>query len=429
MRRWLVLAAAATMMAGLAACCMADNAYRLLPGQGRPAGPAEVATKRVAPIEIPPLILVSIDGFRADYLDRGLTPNLAALAATGVRAERMIPSFPSLTFPNHYTLVTGLVPDHNGIVNNTFQDPALPTGMFRLSNKAAVLDQRSWDQATPIWVSAELSGIHTATEFWPGSEAPIRGVRPSHYSAYDKHVSNEQRVDQVLAWLDLPPPERPGFLTLYFDIVDTAGHDYGPDSPQLNESLVQVDAAIGRLEAGLRARNLDPNLIILADHGMAATPPRQHIYLDDFAPPGSFSIVTSEAVAGLVPSSPAAASRLVGGHPHSVCYRKADLPAHLHYGTNARIPPIVCIAEVGWLLTTRAQDARERKPLLGEHGYDPDDPRMGALFIAHGPKFMHGVVLKPFPNTDVYPLMARLLELQPEPNDGHVQDLYPALRN
>ena len=422
--RWVLTGALALILAS----CMsvARHAYRNVTGEphrgqreARIAGPPSTPN---------PVILISIDGFRADYLDRGYTPTLKTLADGGARPERMTPSFPSITFPNHYTLVTGLVPDHHGIVNNTFEDAALPDGKFRIGSKAAVLDRRSWDQATPIWVTAEQAGVRTGTEFWPGSEADIQGVRPSLYGAFDEKVTSSERVDRLLSWLDLPLAQRPVFMTLYFDVVDTAGHDHGPDSPEVNTQLGVVDAAIARLEAGLKARGVAPNIVIVADHGMAPTPPDHRIYMDEWKGAGHFRIVTAMAVAGLVPASDEVAAALVGPHPHSNCYRKAAIPARLHYGTNPRIPPVVCIAETGWLLTTHDREAREKHPLMGEHGYDNADPLMGALFIANGPKILPHVTLKPFSNTDVYGLLCRLLGLQPQPNDGHVEDLYPALR-
>ncbi len=412
---WLAAGAVAVSLAG----CASETA----PPSATVSAPA-VAGRAVAT----PTILISIDGFRADYLDRGITPNLKALADGGARAERMLPSFPSLTFPNHYTIVTGKTPDHHGIVNNTFEDPALPDGKFRIASKAAVLDRRSWDGATTIWVTAERAGIKAGTEFWPGSEADIQGVRPSYYTPFNQATPSDARVDQVLTWLDLPPGQRPGFLTLYFDIVDSAGHGYGPDSSEVNHAMATVDVAIGRLMGGFKARGLNPNIVIIADHGMAATPASHHLYVHDWASASDMRIVTGGAVAGIVPNSEAMAAKLVGPHGHATCYRKADIPAHFQYGTNPRIPPIVCIADVEWLLTTHDNDTHSHHPLAGEHGYDPADPLMGALFIANGPAIRPGVVLKPFPNTDVYPLLARLLELEPQPNDGHVEDLYPALR-
>jgi predicted AlkP superfamily pyrophosphatase or phosphodiesterase len=373
-----------------------------------------------------PLILVSIDGFRWDYLNRGVSPNLSALAASGVRAERMLPSFPSITFPNHYTLVTGLYPDHHGIVNNTFEDAHLP-GVFHMTTK----DEAWWDEGTPIWVSAERQGDRTATEFWPGSEVAIHGVRPEHWEPFNQAKSSDQRVDTLLGWLDAPAATRPQFLTLYFDIVDTAGHLHGPDSPEVNRAVATVDAAIGRLVAGLKARGLDANLIIVADHGMAATAPERTIVLDDLIDPALAHVVFADAVSGIdfpkTAAGEAAEAKLVGPHPHMTCWKKADVPERFHYGANPRVPDVVCAAEVGWLIETRAGMARHTHPLLGEHGYDNAAPEMGALFIASGPAFAKGEVIKPFPNVDLYPLMTRILGIRAEPNDGQFSDMQAVL--
>lgn len=378
-----------------------------------------------------PLILISIDGFRADYLERGVSPTLSALAADGVRAEAMRPSFPSLTFPNHYTLVTGLRPDRNGIVNNTMEDRAWPGVTFKLADRSAVQDARWWNDAVPLWVSAEQQGVRTATMFWPGSEAPIHGVRPTYWKVYGLGAyPPEARVDTVLAWLDLPAAQRPRFITLYFDDVDTAGHFKGPDAPETNQAIARVDAAIGRLVVGLKARGLwtDANLVVVSDHGMTATPPDQVIHLDDVAPAGSFRLVSGGAVAGVEPlpgKASAAEHALLGAHPHFDCWRKAEIPAHLHYGTHRRVPSIVCLAKDGWLL--KLHSSRSHAVLVGEHGYDPADPHMAALFIAHGPAFAHGVVLPAFDNVDVYPLLTTVLDVKPEPNDGRLDDVEAAL--
>jgi predicted AlkP superfamily pyrophosphatase or phosphodiesterase len=387
---------------------------------------------RVAPRA--PLILISLDGFRADYLGRGLTPNLSQLAATGVSATAMRPAFPSLTFPNHYTLVTGLYPDHHGIVNNTMEDPAIPGERFSLADPAAEADERWWDEATPLWVTAGRQGLLTATMFWPGSDQIIHGARPTYWKSYDKQMSLDARIDAVLGWLDLPPAERPAFLTLYMEPVDTAGHTFGPDSEGVNAALGQVDAAIRRLVSGLRQRGLldRVNLIVVADHGMAATSPDRVIYLDDLVGAQDFHLVSGGAVAGLSPEpgkDPAVARLITVHHAHFQCWRRADIPARLRYGTNPRVPPIVCLAETGWLVTTHAEAAQHKGVPLGQHGYDGADPAMRALFIAHGPAFREGlVVTRGFDNVDVYPLLADLLRVKPEPNDGDLADIGEMLK-
>lgn len=393
------------------------------------AGSATAATRAATPPPSP-LILVSIDGFRTDYLQRGKTPTLAALAADGVRAEAMQPSFPTLTFPNHYTLVTGLYPDHHGIVHNTMRDPAL--GRFALKNRTAVGDGRWWDEAEPIWVSAERQGLHTATMFWPGSEARIRGRRPDYWFSFDKQRTPAARVDQVLRWLDLPARLRPSLITLYFDQVDHEGHEHGPDSPEVNAAMATVDAALARLVDGLRARGLYDrvNLVIVSDHGMTATPPSQVIYLDDLIDLRDVALVTAEVPAELTPRpghEAAVARALLAPHPHLQCAPRDKLPARLHYGANARIPAIVCLADDGWQISTHAKRAAKKHPSLGEHGYDNADPAMRALFVAHGPAFRRGAVIPEFPNVDVYPLLAHLLGIRPQPNDGDLAPLEAAL--
>jgi predicted AlkP superfamily pyrophosphatase or phosphodiesterase len=186
-----------------------------------------------------PLILISIDGYRADYLDRGLSPNLVALAASGVRAQALKPAFPTLTFPNHYTIITGLYPDHHGIVANSMLDPDSGKHFVRSDIQSA--GDPLWWRGEPLWVGVERQGKHAATMFWPGSDYAIDGVRPEHWQPFDRHVSADARVDQVLQWLDLPAGQRPDFITLYFDQVDHEAHDFGPVSEQTDAAIALVD--------------------------------------------------------------------------------------------------------------------------------------------------------------------------------------------
>lgn len=372
--------------------------------------------------ERPPLLLVSIDAFRADYLQRGMTPTLVAMAADGVRAEALQPSFPSLTFPNHYTLVTGLYPDHHGIVNNTMYDPVL--GRFSLGNLEAVRDGRWWAGGEPIWVTADKQGLRTATMFWPGTEAKIHGYRPDYWLPYDETVPANRRVDQILEWLDLPPAQRPDFLTLYFENVDHAGHIAGPDTSEVDAALRTVDAALARLVAGLKARGLYDrmNIIVLSDHGMAPTPANQLVLMDQLIDLDHVRVVSMGILAGFIPKAGHEAeieAKLLQPHPHMTCWRKQDIPARFHYGTHPRIPPLVCLAKTGWQITNSDYLAQRKRPLsLGNHGYDNADPLMRALFVAHGPAFRHGLVVPEFSNVDVYPLMAHLLGITLQKNDG-----------
>ena len=394
--------ASALIILALAACAQ------------RPGQP-ELAGKSPPPL----LILVSIDGFRADYLDRGITPNLSRLAEEGVHGA-IRPSFPTKTFPNHYTLVTGQRPDHHGIVDNNMLDPQIPGVKFALSNKAAVTDERWWDDGTPIWVSAERAGVRSATMFWPGSEAAIHGVRPSLWLPFNQAMPATARVDQVLAWLDAPAAERPRLVTLYFDEVDTAGHWSGPDSPELNEMVRRTDAAIGRLVEGLAVRGLTANLVVVADHGMAPIAAERAVYLDDILAKDAGQSVAQGAFLSYYPATGREAeveAALIKPHDHMTCWRKGEIPARYHFGTHRRVAPIFCLAQTGWEITTREWVAK--RPIKGgDHGFDPAAPEMAAVFIGHGPGFRRGVVTPTTDNVDVYAVLTDLTGVKPEPNDG-----------
>ncbi|WP_199099539.1 ectonucleotide pyrophosphatase/phosphodiesterase [Dyella sp. ASV21] len=380
-----------------------------------------------------PLLLISIDGYRANYIERGLSPTLASLAKQGVQAIGMQPSFPSLTFPNHYTIVTGLRPDHHGIVNNTMSDPEL--GKFSLSDRNAVGNGRWWEEGTPLWETAGNHGMKSGTMFWPGSEADIHGKHPDYWRSFDGNVPPTQRVDQVLAWLDLPAGQRPGFLTLYFDEVDHAGHTYGPDTPQVDQALRDTDAALAHLVQGLQQRGLLDriNLIVVADHGMAPVPANQTVLLDKLIPLRRVDVVSLGVLAGLNPlpgqDFAKIEAQLEKPQKHMTCWDKSRVPARLAYGSNPRVPQLLCLADVGWRISTSDfVSKRKGKLSLGEHGYDNQAPEMQALFVAHGPAFRQGITVPSFSNVDVYPLMAHLLDLPPAANDGDYQQVKDMLK-
>lgn len=411
-----------------AALCAALQACVTPPLAGPPAPPAAP----VAEVRAPVTILVSIDGFRPDYCNRGVTPNLDALAARGISAA-MRPSFPSKTFPNHWTLVTGVRPDRGGIVSNAMEDVAKPGVKFTMEDSK---DPFWWNAAEPIWVTAERSGVRSATLFWPGSNVAWGGkwskdhgghaeggVRPSDWWPFDQAVPAEQRVAGVLDWMRRPAATRPRFVSLYFDTVDSAGHSYGPDAPETTAEVAKVDAAIGALVAGLRALGQPANFVIVADHGMAATSADRSIAMDHVANPADYRQFESGPFATFYPVAGHEASlekALLGRHPHFECWRKADIPARLHYGDNARIPPYFCLAETGWLLTTGApKDSASATGATGNHGYDNFAPEMQALFIASGPAIKPLGSIPAFDNVDVAPLLRDLLHIPADPGlDG-----------
>ncbi|WP_411850398.1 ectonucleotide pyrophosphatase/phosphodiesterase [Stenotrophomonas sp. LGBM10] len=392
--------------------------------------PAPVATAPAAEATPPKLLLVSIDGLRADMLDRGISPNLSRIIDSGVRARWMTPSYPALTFPNHYTLVTGLRPDHHGIIHNSMEEAEL--GSFRLNRPEAVTDARWWG-GEPIWVGAEKAGVRTATLSWPGSEAPIQGVRPSQWRVFDSRVTLPDRVDQVLGWLGQTDTQAPRLVTLYMEQVDHAGHDHGPDSPEYAAAIGEVDTAIGRLLDGLQARGLADsiNIVVVSDHGMASVPAGQVIATEDMVDPSIARDVTVGQSVGFAPlpgKQRQAEKILLGAHAHYDCWRRDALPARWAYGTHPRIPPILCQMHEGWDALTRDRIAKRTPGDRGSHGYDNALPSMRAVFIARGPSFKQGTVIAPFDNVDVYPLLAHLLDVPAAPNDGDAQRLLPALR-
>jgi predicted AlkP superfamily pyrophosphatase or phosphodiesterase len=389
------------------------------------APPALAQSAKSAPLTL----LISIDAFRPDYLSRGVTPNLSALAAGGAFGE-MRPSFPSKTFPNHYALVTGRRPDENGIVANNMLDAGHPGVKFSMANRATSQDGTWWDEAKPIWTSAEQAGMITAPIFWPGSEADYHGLRPRYFAAFDMKLSSDARVDQDLALLDKPTAERPAFMTLYFDAVDTAGHHFGPDSKEVNAAAAEVDEAMGRLLAGLKARDISTNIVIVSDHGMAGLSKDRRLFIDDIVAKGSYTTLDLGPIGTIYPVTGHEAEvekALLARRAHMQCWKRQDIPARFHYGHNPRVAPLFCLPDPGWEVTTH--DFQPKTPNLGDHGYDNFAPEMRATFIASGPAFRHGVKLKTFDNVDVYPLLARLLSVKPEANDGDLADLAPALAN
>lgn len=375
--------------------------------------------------ERPVTILISLDGFRADYLDRAAAPRLKALANAGVHAA-MRSSFPSTTFPNHYTLVTGLRPDRHGIVANSMEDARKPGVVFTMANN----DPFWWSEAEPLWITAERAGVRTATMFWPGSNVGYDKARPRDWWLYAKENSEGQRVDAVIDWLRRPAATRPQFVTLYFDTVDTAGHEHGPDDPKTDEAIAAVDVQIGRLVDSVAALGLRANYVIVADHGMAATSLERVIELWKIVRTKDARTLGYGSVVGLNPEAGRerrVAKALAKPHPNMDCARKADLPPTLHYGKNPRVPPFVCIAKLGWTIQTMPPTADRPFKAGGAHGYDPAYREMDALFLGNGPAFRGGMTLPAFDNVDIYPLVAGLIGVTPRPSDGSVAIFAPAL--
>jgi predicted AlkP superfamily pyrophosphatase or phosphodiesterase len=357
----------------------------------------------------PYVILVSLDGFRYDYAKKYHADHLLALAAQGASApEGMLPAYPSITFPNHYTIATGLYPEHHGIVANSFYDPVRKDTYSYHDSKA--VGDGSWYGGTPLWVLAEQQGLRSASFFWVGSEADVQGVRPTYYLKFDGSFPNPKRVEQVLAWLHLPPEQRPHMITLYFSDTDSAGHRYGPDSPQVADAVHELDGEIGKLVDGIKDSKLPVDLIVLADHGMVEVKGAP-IHLDQYGlNASSFAPIIGPT---LYPKSDDDAQKayeaLRGKSDKFVVYRRAQVPAYLHFDSNPREGDPVVIPTGPYFINAIAGDEH---PPVGMHGYDATHmPEMKAIFFAAGPDIRPGIKLEPFENVNVYPLVAKILGL------------------
>ena len=400
------------MVGALDGCVHPDrigNAPRMTP-EAEPSASGAEADRAV--------ILVSIDGFRHDYLDRedARAPTLREIADAGVRADGMVPVYPSVTLPNHWSLVTGLHPERHGIVGNQMRDAE--GRAFEGIRKKGDGDPRWWG-GEPIWVRAERQGLRAGTVFWPGSHA----TQPSLWRPYDASVSYEARVDTALAWLELPQEARPQFVTLYFEGVDSAGHEYGPDAPQTARAIEDVDRALARLRAGLRARGLwrTTDLVIVSDHGMTGLSRQRLAFLDD--------AIDVEAEAEQIlwgepthiwPAPGADVDAMVkrlDAMDHVRAFRREATPAHLHFRDNDRIAPIVVMADLGWSTTTHTRaEADPDFPIAGSHGFDVRERDMHALFLARGPSFRRSVRVGTVQTVDVHGILARALGITPAPN-------------
>ncbi len=376
------------------------------------------------------IVLVSLDGFRWDYAKRDGATHLLALAKKGVWApEGMMPSYPSLTFPNHLTIVTGLYPEHHGIVANSFYDPAR-NARYAISDQKAVADG-TWYSGTPLWSLAESQGMRTACFFWPGSEAEIAGYRPTYYLHFDDKIPNDTRVDQVIEWLHLPPADRPHFITLYFSDVDHAGHEFGPDAPQTKAAVHKLDAVIGELKTKLDATHLPIDLVVVSDHGMAKTE-GDWVTLDKFAD------LTGFETAGylLYAKTDADAGRVYDQLKHAtsefMVYRRKDVPAGLNYRDNPRQGDPVVIATGPYAIRAQGPpaDKPDHPPIAGNHGFDPHRmPEMKASFFAEGADLVHGRTVRTFENVNLYPWLAHMLDLQAPKTDGKLSVLAITLKD
>ena len=385
----------------------------------------------------PYVILISFDGFRSDYVERFNLPNFKAFIKKGAAADGLIPSFPSKTFPNHYTLVTGLYPGNHGLVDNQFFDPKKnkPYGM-RI--REAVIDP-SYYGGTPLWVLARQHGIRSASYFWVGSELKEEGLHPDYYYNYDQSVPFQQRVDQVIAWLKLPEPERPHLITLYFSSPDTESHNFGPLAEETKQKVLSMDSLLGAFMSRVEQTALPVNVILVSDHGMKALTEQTEtfIFLDDFVKTkeGTVTVVNGGTQAHLYTSTEKKCdsifSLLQSKAKDFAILKRKDFPEKWHYD-NERSGDLLVVAKPGKYI---AMGDREKiikdanGSTFGVHGYDPDEVKdMYGIFYASGPNIKPGTQVKAFRNIHVYPLIATILGLKIPPIDGQFSELKPIYR-
>ncbi len=377
------------------------------------------------------IVLVSLDGFRWDYARKDGARHLLAIAKEGASApEGMLPAYPSVTFPNHYTLVTGLYPEHHGIVAMSFYDPVRKQRYAFNDPKSAT--DGSWYGGTPLWSLAEKQGMRSACFFWPGSEAEIAGERPSYYLKFNDSYPDDKRIDQVLAWLALPPEQRPHFITLYYSNVDHAGHKFGPDAPETREAVRHVDALMGQLHDRLAKTRLPVNLVIVSDHGMEAEK-GPWINLDKFADLSHFttsgSLLYSDSASEA--DTEHAYQQLKSASGDFKVYRRARVPADLDYDQSPREGDPVIVPTGPYAIRAQAPDdaAKDFPPNKGSHGFDPHEmPSMRAIFYAEGPDIRKGATVRSFENVNLYPFLAQILGLDAPATDGKLSVLQGILK-
>ncbi|MFZ1938218.1 MAG: ectonucleotide pyrophosphatase/phosphodiesterase [Terracidiphilus sp.] len=381
------------------------------------------------------LVLVSLDGFRWDYARRDNTRNLLALGRSGVWApEGMLPSYPSLTFPNHYTIVTGLYPEHTGIVANSFLDPAR-NARYSMMDSEAVTDG-SWYGGVPLWSLAESQGMRTASLLWVGSEAKIAGFRPSYYATFDSKTestaeSQRARIEETVALLKLPVADRPHFIAIYFSEPDHEGHEFGPDAPQTRAAELKMDALIGKLRSALRATGLPIDLVVVSDHGMVKSE-GDWISLDSFADLAGFDTAGSLLYGKSEEDRIRVYNQLKKASSQFVAYRLKDVPADLNFNQNPREGDPVVIPTGPFAIRAHAPQADQpgRSPTAGMHGFDPHTmPEMKASFFAAGPDIVEGKTVAPFDNVNLYPWMVHILGLKASNSDGSLNILSGTLRD
>jgi predicted AlkP superfamily pyrophosphatase or phosphodiesterase len=376
----------------------------------------------------PYVILVSFDGFRWDYVNRGITPNFDSIKANGVSAISLRSDFPSITFPNHYSIVTGMYPENHGLIANTFYNPfSKETYTYRDSTK---VQDAKWYSGEAFWETAKRQGIITASYFWPGSEIKLDYRRPDYVESYSHSRPFEERVNGVIDWLKLSYTERPHFITLYFEATDEAGHKFGPNSMQMNNAIAKEDSMIGLLTSKLKTINLldSTDIVIVSDHGMTEVSSDKIINVEDILKNYNVSYQENGPFMLIQPASSDVQNvyqTLADHKNHFEVFTKENIPACYHFSSNPLIPEIILIADLGWsLANNKSIQSMKKYPEKGNHGYDNNQMDMNGIFYATGPDFKTGYNTATINNIDIYPLLCKIFNITPRSNiDGKLENI------
>lgn len=365
----------------------------------------------------PYVILVSFDGFRWDYINRDITPTLQSIIDEGVHAISQRPAFPSKTFPNHYSIITGMYTERHGIIANYFVNQE--TGeTYSISDTNSKWDSK-WYHGEPFWETAKKSGIKTASIFWPASELRGDKNQPDYFKFYDRNMRYKDRVDTLISWLHKPLNERPRFLSLYFSETDSYGHKFGPNSPEVNKSIKRLDDVTSYLLEELNHSGLldSVDIILVSDHGMTETSTDRIINLEELLAGFDCKLYDSGPVVRIETGTNEinkVYNKLKESSHHFRVYRKDELPSFYHYSKNPLISPLIVIADIGWSLVDNNGFRKSSEYFAkGNHGYEKDHLDMHGIFIAKGPSFKTGYKTGTIWNVDIYPLLAEIFGVEP----------------
>jgi predicted AlkP superfamily pyrophosphatase or phosphodiesterase len=389
-----------------------------------------------ASLKKPYLILISLDGFRWDYVDKYAPPNISNFIKNGVKSASLIPSFPSKTFPNHYTIATGMYPDKHGIIGNSFYSHK-NDAFYKIRDRKMVTDG-SFYEGSPIWVQADKEKMVSASYFFVGSEANIQGRKPTYYYEYDGSVKNETRVTQALNWLAMPKKERPHMISLYFSDMDDVGHKYGPENEsEIKKALFKLDTNLGNLFKGVKATGLPVNIMIVSDHGMTTVSNKNYISIEKVTNNSLYTVINNGAIVNILPKKDVSIDSIIQflktKEDNFKVYKTENTPGFEYTPKNKDWGAVQVIPDFGYyFLAPKAISSKLKmtNTTSGVHGYDPKYKDMHGIFYANGPAFKKDYVTSSLKNIHLYPIMCKILGLKTPSNiDGDLNQIKDVLKS